>query len=262
MARRWKSVVVKRPRRLHGKQPWSKRSPAPALPLSTAIAPGTRRWKSLVVKRPRRLHGKQPWFKRSPAPALPLSTAIAPGTLDWKNLMPKDSVVTDIVDIAVLKNTILCVSASLDETILKIVIRFTKLCLDIAVRYPGAPGAKAVVTTPTMTLARKYFDAARRFMPTMRTRLIIATEWWEVAEADELLIITPCIFLDAPRAGHVSPFEFCSLVFVECKHCVGSRPHSHPFSKIPSVFSTAQPRILGLATAQLTPSQVTALKNK
>ena len=202
---------------------------------------------------------------------MPLSTAIAPGTVDWKNLMPKDSVVTDIVDIAVLKNTILCVNASLDETILKIVIRFTKLCLDIAVRYPGAPSAKAVVTTPTVPLARKYFDAARRFMPTMRTRFIpptgdvdawTRTEWREVAEENELLIITPCLFLDTLRACHLSPFEFCSLVFVECKHCVGSRPHSHPFSKIPSVFSTAQPRILGLATAQLTPSRVTVLKNK
>ena len=233
-----------------------------------------RRWKSGVLRRPptsltRRLHGP----KRSPAVALPLSAVALPlATKRWKKLTPVDPVVTDIVDIVMSRNTIMCVNPSLDETILKIVIRFTNLCLDVAVRCPRAPSAnsKAVVITQTVPTARKYFDAARKYFGD-KALLAIATlavdrwgrtEWQEAVDGKGVLIITPCLFHDAIKAGHLEVHDFCSLVFVECKGVVGSSPHSNPMSRIPGCFSTAQPRILGLATAKLTPSQVTVLKQR
>ena len=239
-----------------------------------------RRWRSGVLRRPptsltRRLHSKQPWPKRSPAVALPLSAVALPlATKRWEKLTPVDPVVTDIVDVAMSRNTIMRVNgnALLDETIIKIIIRFTKLCLDVAVCCPRAPSAnsKAVVITQSVPTARKYFDEARKYfgdkallaIATMAVDCWGRTEWQEAVRGKGVLIITPCLFHDAIKAGHLEVHDFCSLVFVECKGVVGSGPHSNPMSRIPGFFSTVQPRILGLATAKLTPSQVTVLKQR
>ena len=237
-ARRWKrlkpkpAVSVARRRRRTGKQP----GPESALMQTSSIAD--------------RLHGTQPV---TAAPEVPF---------DPPNLL---------TDICVDKNTILYLTAVTDlDCKLLTTLRFCQQC--ICADRAWACGMWACVLAPSAMLARYYFDAARRFMPTLRTRLILGTfavddwarmEWREATEPNELLVITPQLFLDTLRAGHLLPTEFCALVFVECKHCVGNRPHSHPMSKIPSYFDPETTRSLGIqSTRPLSDQDIEVLKMK
>ena len=160
-----------------------------------------------------------------------------------------------VVDECVKSNTILKLSAeSTDKGLDKVLVslHFCRLSIEAA----PSSAKKAVILAPTVPLIRQHFDAAKK-QPGIRARYVIGDssvdawerrEWRDVVERNDLLLITPQLFLEALRAEHLWMSQFCALAFDECQHCVGS----HPFSKILSEYYALAPagsiRILGLGT--------------
>ena len=73
-----------------------------------------------------------------------------------------------------------------------------------------------------------------------------------MVEQNDILLITPQLFLDAMNAQHLWMGQFCALAFDQCEHCIthlkSDSAHSHPYSKIVSNHATKWCHMLGLCT--------------
>ena len=160
-----------------------------------------------------------------------------------------------VVDKCVKSNTILKLSAeSTDKGLDKVLVSLHFCHLSIE----AAPSStkKAVILAPTVPLIRQHFDAAKK-QPGIRAQYVIGDssvdawerrEWQDVVERNDLLLITPMLFLDALSAEHLWMGQFCALAFDECQHCVGSHPYSKILSKYYALAPAGSIRILGLCT--------------
>ena len=164
-----------------------------------------------------------------------------------------------VVDECVQNNTILKLSASSAElNKFLVVLRFCMVRIDASPAYRQ----KACILAPNVPLVKKYFDAARQ-MNGLRAQSIIGTsavdawdreDWRTVIEGNEVLMITPQLFLDALNSEHLRLNEFCALAFDECQNCIGRDIHSNPYAKILSSYYTFHNlrwetiRVLGLCT--------------
>ena len=161
-----------------------------------------------------------------------------------------------VVDECVKSNKILKLSAESDERGLDkvlVVVHFCRLCIDAA----PATARKACILAPTVPIIRQFFDVAKR-TPNLRARYVIGDsnveiwkgkEWREVVERNDLILVSPQLFLNALERSFLSMGQFCALVFDECQHCVGA----HPFSKILSEYFRPMQhpdsiRVLGVGT--------------
>jgi hypothetical protein len=78
------------------------------------------------------------------------------------------------------------------------------------------------------------------------------TEWQAMVEQNDILLITPQLFLDAVTAQHLFMGQFCALAFDQCQHCIGSdeivHADSHPHTKIVHDHVNRWCHMLGLCT--------------
>ena len=115
---------------------------------------------------------------------------------------------------------------------------------------------KAVIIAPTVPLAKQYFDIVE-YLSGLRVHFVIGDatvdaweqqQWHEVMSENDILLITPQLFLDVLGAEYVALRAFCLVVVAECQYCSGN----HPFAKIfaahySRVCPVGQIRVLGLS---------------
>ncbi len=119
----------------------------------------------------------------------------------------------------------------------KIAMHVCDLCVTEARRHSESEAfRKSCILAPTAPLLRQHFATAVLFH-WLHPKLIIgdssvdawdAGHWRDMMTKHHLILIAPKLFLDVLDQGFLRLEDFCTLVFDECQHCLGT----HPFARI------------------------------